>query len=192
MEETPEYTVDPKFNRKATLFILIKFGVGAALAGMLFDQLAYAFPSAGFLFSFLGSLAPVLACTIGLVYFKQNNPVLKFGKIFWFCLRMGFVVASMQSIFLYLNLKFFNRGMLEELRKLKKEELIAFNNQFNWISREELLQQTEPSYFNTYVCGPGVEATGNFFWTVIFFLVIGLLIALFNRTRKSKNPFQQA
>jgi hypothetical protein len=105
---------------------------------------------------------------------------------------MGCVVASMQSIFLYLNLKFFNRGMLEELRKLKKEELIAFNNQFNWISREELLQQTEPSYFNTYVCGPGVEATGNFFWTVIFFLVIGLLIALFNRTRKSKNPFQQA
>jgi hypothetical protein len=192
MEETPEYIVDPKFNKKATLFILIKFGVGAALAGMLFDQLAYAFPSAGFLFSFLGSLAPVLACTIGLVYFKQNNPELKFGKIFWFCLRMGFVVATMQSIFLYLNLKFFNRGMLEELRKLKKEELIAFNNQFNWISREDLLQQTDPAYFNTYVCGPGVEATGNFFWTVIFFLFIGLLIALFNRTRKSKNPFQQA
>ncbi len=192
MEETTEYIVDPKANKKQTLFIIIKFGVGAALAGMLFDQLAYAFPSANFLFSFLGSLAPVLACTIGLVYYKQFNFNLKFGKIFWFCLRMGFVVSAMQSIFLYLNLKFFNRGMLEALRKFKKEELIAFNQQYNWISREELLQQTEPAYFNTYVCGPGVEATGSFFWSMVFFMVIGLFIALFNRNRKSKNPFQQA
>ena len=192
MEDASEYIVDPKINKKATLFILIKFGVGAALVGMLFDQLAYAFPSANFLFSFLGSLAPVLACTIGLVYYKQFNSNLKFGKIFWFCLRMGFVVSAMQSIFLYLNLKFFNRGMLEALRKFKKEELIAFNQQFNWISREDLLQQTEPGYFNTYVCGPGVEATGSFFWSMVFFMVIGLFIALFNRNRKSKNPFQQA
>jgi hypothetical protein len=192
MEGTAEYIIDPKDNKKQTLFILIKFGVGAALLGMLFDQLAYAFPSVNFLFSFLGSLAPVLACTIGLVYYKQFNSNLKFGKIFWFCLRMGFVVSSMQSIFLYLNLKFFNRGMLEALRKFKKEELIAFNQQYNWISREELLQQTEPGYFNTYVCGPGVEATGSFFWSMVFFMVIGLFIALFNRNRKSKNPFQQA
>jgi F0F1-type ATP synthase assembly protein I len=192
MEESPEYIIDPKVNKKQTLFILIKFGVGAALVGMLFDQLAYAFPSANFLFSFLGSLAPVLACTIGLVYYKQFNSNLKFGKIFWFCLRMGFVVSAMQSIFLYLNLKFFNRGMLEALRKFKKEELIAFNQQFNWISREDLLQQTEPGYFNTYVCGPGVEATGSFFWSMVFFMVIGLFIAVFNRNRKSKNPFQQA
>jgi len=192
MEGTAEYIIDPKDNKKQTLFILIKFGVGAALLGMLFDQLAYAFPSASFLFSFLGSLAPVLACTIGLVYYKQFNSDLKFGKIFWFCLRMGFVVSSIQSIFLYLNLKFFNRGMLEALRKFKMEELIAFNQQYNWISREDLLKQTEPAYFNTYVCGPGVEATGSFFWSMVFFMVIGLFIALFNRNRKSKNPFQQA
>jgi hypothetical protein len=192
MEETPEHITDPKFNKKQTLFILIKFGVGAALLGTLFDQLAFAFPSANFLFTFLGSLAPVLACTVGLVYYKQFNLNLKFGKIFWFCLRMGFVVSSIQSVFLYLNLKFFNRGMLEALRKFKKEELIAFNQQYNWISREELIQQTEPGYFNTYVCGPGVEATGSFFWSVVFFMVIGLFIALFNRNRKSKNPFQQA
>jgi hypothetical protein len=82
--------------------------------------------------------------------------------------------------------------MLEALRKFKKEELIAFNQQYNWISREDLLQQTEPGYFNTYVCGPGVESTGSFFWSMVFFMVIGLFIALFNRNRKSKNPFQQA
>jgi len=192
MEETPEYIVDPKFNRKATLFILIKFGVGAALAGMLFDQLGYTFPSASFLFSFLGSLAPVLACTIGLVYYKQFTSNLKFGKIYWFCIRMGLVIATLESLFLYLNLKFFNRGLLENMRIHKKEELINFNNQYNWISREDLIQQTDPSYFNTYVCGPGVEATGNFFWTVVFFLFIGLFVALFNRNRNSKNPFQQA
>jgi hypothetical protein len=192
MEETPEYIVNPKANKKQTLFILLKFGVGAALAGMLFDQLAYAFPSAGFLFSFLGSLAPVLACTIGLVYYKQFNFDLKFGKIYWFCLRMGFVIATIQSVFLYLNLKVFNRGMLETMRQNKLKELIAFNQEYNWISREDLIKQTEPSYFNTYVCGPGIEATGNFFWTIVFFLFIGLFIALFNRNRKSKNPFQQA
>lgn len=192
MEETPEYIVDPKSNRKATLFILIKFGVGAALAGMLFDQLAYAFPSVSFLLSFLSSLAPVLACTIGLVYYKQFTSNLKFGKIYWFCIRMGLVIATLESLFLYLNLKFFNRGLLENMRIHKKEELINFNNQYNWISREDLIQQTDPAYFNTYVCGPGVEATGNFFWTVVFFLFIGLFVALFNRNRISKNPFQQA
>jgi hypothetical protein len=191
MEETPEYIVDPKFKKKATVLILIKFGVGAALVGMLFDQLGKTFTSAGFLLTFLGSLAPVLACTVGLVYYKQYHPVLKFGKIFWFCLRMGFVVSSIQSVFLYLNLKFFNRGLLETQRKAKLEEFIAFNQQYNWISREELLRQTEPAYFNTYVCGPGIEATGNFFWSVIYFLVIALFIAIFNRNRKSKNPFQQ-
>jgi hypothetical protein len=104
---------------------------------------------------------------------------------------MGFVVSSIQSVFLYLNLKFFNRGLLETQRKAKLEEFIAFNQQYNWISREELLRQTEPAYFNTYVCGPGIEATGNFFWSVIYFLVIALFIAIFNRNRKSKNPFQQ-
>ncbi|MFA9220238.1 MAG: DUF4199 domain-containing protein [Sediminibacterium sp.] len=191
MEETPEYIVDHKFKKKATLLILIKFGVGAALVGMLFDQLGRTFTSAGFLLTFLGSLAPVLACTIGLVYYKQYHPVLKFGKIFWFCLRMGFVVSSIQSVFLYFNLKFFNRGMLEDLRKSKLEDFIAINQQYNLIPREELLQQTEPAYFNTYVCGPGIEATGNFFWSVIYFLVIALFIAIFNRNRKSKNPFQQ-
>jgi len=191
MEGTAEYIIDPKDNKKQTLFILIKFGVGAALLGMLFDQLAFVFPSAGFLFAFLGSLAPVLACTIGLVYYKQFNFDLKFGKIYWFCLRMGFVIASIQSVFLYLNLKFFNRGMLEDLRQNKLKELIAFNQEYNWISREDLIKQTEPSYFNTYVCGPGIEATGNFFWTIVFFLFIGLFIALFNRNRKSKNPFQK-
>jgi hypothetical protein len=192
MEETPEYIIVPKGNKNQTLFILLKFGVGAALAGMLFTQLAFTFPSVGFLFSFLGSLAPVLACTIGLVYYKQFNFDLRFGKIFWFCLRMGFVVATIESLFLYLNLKFFNRALLEALRKQKLQELISFNQQYNWISREDLIQQTEPSYFNTYVCGPGIEATGNFFWSIIFFIIIGLFIALFNRNRKSKNPFQQA
>ncbi len=192
MEETPEYIIVPKGNKNQTLFILLKFGVGAALVGMLFTQLAFTFPSAGFLFSFLGSLAPVLACTIGLVYYKQFNFDLRFGKIFWFCLRMGFVVATIESLFLYLNLKFFNRALLEALRKQKLQELISFNQQYNWISREDLIQQTEPSYFNTYVCGPGIEATGNFFWSIIFFIIIGLFIALFNRNRKSKNPFQQA
>ena len=99
---------------------------------------------------------------------------------------MGLVIATLESLFLYLNLKFFNRGLLENLRIHKKEELINFNNQYNWISREDLIQQTDPAYFNTYVCGPGVEATGNFFWTVVFFLFIGLFVALFNRNRKSK------
>jgi hypothetical protein len=192
MEEAPEYIVNPKANKKQTLLILIKFGVGAALAGMLFDELGHAFPSAASLLSFFGSLAPVLACTIGLVYYKQFNFNLKFGKIYWFCLRMGLVVATIQSLFLYLNLKFFNRALLEALRQSKLKELVAFNQEFNWISREDLIQQTEPSYFNTYVCGPGVEATGNFFWTVVFFLFIGLFIALFNRNRNSKNPFQKA
>lgn len=192
MEESRENIIDPKLNRKATLSILIKFGVGAALLGMLFNQLAYAFPSASFLFSFLSSLPPVLACTIGLVYYKQFTSNLKFGKIYWFCIRMGLVIATLESLLLYLNLKFFNRGLLENMRIHKKEELINFNNQYNWISREDLIQQTDPSYFNTYVCGPGVEATGNFFWTVVFFLFIGLFVALFNRNRNSKNPFQQA
>lgn len=192
MEEEKENIPAPQSNRKATLLLLLKFGVGAALIGMLFDQLGYAFPSMSLLFSFLGSLAPVLACSIGLVYYKQFNFNLKFGKIYWFCIRMGLVIASLQSLFLYLNLKFFNRGLLEKLRQVKKEELINFNNQYNWISREDLIQQLDPSYFNKYVCGPGIEASGNFFWTVVFFLFIGLFIALFNRNRNSKNPFQQA
>lgn len=192
MEEEKEKIAAPQSSRKETMLLLLKFGIGAALLGMLFDQLAYTFPSVSFLFSFLGSLAPVLACTIGLVYYKQFTPNLKFGKIYWFCIRMGLVIATLESLFLYLNLKFFNRGLLENMRIHKKEELINFNNQYNWISREDLIQQTEPSYFNTYVCGPGVEATGNFFWTVVFFLFIGLFVALFNRNRNSKNPFQQA
>lgn len=192
MEVEKEKIAAPQSSRKETMLLLLKFGIGAALLGMLFDQLAYTFPSASFLFSFLGSLAPVLACTIGLVYYKQFASNLKFGKIYWFCIRMGLVIATLESLFLYLNLKFFNRGLLENMRIHKKEELINFNNQYNWISREDLIQQTDPSYFNTYVCGPGVEATGNFFWTVVFFLFIGLFVALFNRNRNSKNPFQQA